>query len=453
MRSLFSRPPPPKIPSTWSPSRRPPTAAVVSPDAHGTPCRPLQSRRPTVLQPRGDRSAPMGRRAAAQPHALRPRPPVAGHLRWVTTSTGSTRRRVAAGLELTLSLNPSLATYDGAKFATSSPWQFTTPKLRVSSARVRSEAALRLTSSTWSSTAHPLARGAHEVPPDGRVVLWFSADVELPLLQAAWLHRTTEAHGLEPSPAPDAEADDAGAASCHHSNHPHHSAVTLAACSPPSAPLPRRRRNSRPASCTPSRCPPAIPHRRRRDDDTTVVLPTSSRSRFRSRTSRSSSQPRDAPKVPPPQSVAPPRPRRRHDRRRPRPAPERHRQGRRSPPVSLSRPSAASHRSKVPSSPIANAFACRRRGVRDGFECRCRRRRRSARRASQFFSRGGTQYGGAVTARFAGTAAPRPTRGDALCLGYPRGGVRGQGREAHRVRRGGRRRRRRRPRVPAGYRG
>ena len=204
------------------------SAAVVSPDAPPTPVALSNRDAVTVTFSRAVIALGSDFGPGALPPNLTPftlDPPVAGHLRWVTTSIA--RFDPAAEwppeLELTLSLNPSLATYDGAKFATSSQqWQFTTPQLRISSARVRSEAALRLTNGTWSSTAHPLARGAHEVPPDGRIVLWFSADVELPLLQASLkLHRTTaEAHGLEPSPAPDAETDDGAAddGSHHHSN-------------------------------------------------------------------------------------------------------------------------------------------------------------------------------------------------------------------------------------------
>ena len=62
--------------------------------------------------------------------------------------------------------------------------------------------------------------------------------------------------------------------------------------------------------------------------------------------------------------------------------------------------------------------------MRDGFGLSLQKSSTTFRTAAlpQFFSQGGTQYGGAVTARFAGTAAPAwpvLTRGDALCLGYP----------------------------------
>ena len=114
------------------------SAAVVSPDAEPTPVALSNRDAVTVTFSRAVIALGSDFGPGALPPNLTPfvlDPPVAGHLRWVNTSIA--RFDPAAEwppeLELTLSLNPSLATYDGAKFATSSQqWQFITPKLRVS---------------------------------------------------------------------------------------------------------------------------------------------------------------------------------------------------------------------------------------------------------------------------------------------------------------------------------
>ena len=264
-------------------------------------------------------------------------------------------------------------------------------------------------------------------------MLWFSADVELPLLQASLkLHRTTaEAHGLEPSPAPDAETDDA--ASHHHSNHPHHSAVTLAACSPPSArcAVATAEKELAPGELYALTLPAGSQFHTAAGathDDTTVVLLSGlvpfaiPFKDFKIGVRNRETHPKyrrlkvwlrhgladgtTAADLAPHLSVT---------AKDVGPLP-----------VSLSRPSAGVLQIEGAFEPdrqyvVAVAAAD---GVRDGFGLPLQTSSTTFRTAAlpQFFSQGGTQYGGAVTARFAGTAAPAwpvLTRGDALCLGYP----------------------------------
>ena len=118
------------------------SAAVVSPDAPCTQRSSCDALTVTFSRAVIALGSDFGPARCAQPHALRPRPagrrsPAVGDH---PIARFDVMKVVPPELELTLSLNPSLATYDGAKFATSSqPRQFTTPQLRISSARVRSK--------------------------------------------------------------------------------------------------------------------------------------------------------------------------------------------------------------------------------------------------------------------------------------------------------------------------
>ena len=151
----------------------------------------------------------------ALPDTLTPftlEPPVSGKLRWVTTSIArfDADEEWPPELELTLSLNPALRSFDGLALAGRSAsvrttWRFSTPQLYMYAAAVASPTASRLTNGTWSSTLHPLAPGApprvrtpqpplhsrappadpsfppgaHEMPPDGSIELRFSCPVDL----------------------------------------------------------------------------------------------------------------------------------------------------------------------------------------------------------------------------------------------------------------------------------
>ena len=108
-------------------------------------------------------------------------PAVAGRIRWVTTSVVrfDPEGEWPAELELTLTLQPGFATYDGRARAANqqTAWQFKTPPLSMRVGRVTSALASRLTDRTWSAWMHPLAAGAVESPPDAQIELKFSADV------------------------------------------------------------------------------------------------------------------------------------------------------------------------------------------------------------------------------------------------------------------------------------
>ena len=135
------------------------SAAVVSPDAPPPPISPLKRGGDTVTFSRAVALSSIWARRAAATSRLSPRPagrrpPAVGdHLDYAVRPGGRSPNSSDA---------PQPVAHDvrRAKFATSSQqWQFITPSC-VSSARVRSEAALRLTNGTWSSTAHRSPRRA-----------------------------------------------------------------------------------------------------------------------------------------------------------------------------------------------------------------------------------------------------------------------------------------------------
>ena len=125
-------------------------------------------------------------------------PPVAGRVRWVTTSVVrfDPEGEWPPELELVLALKPGLSTFDGRALARNEPseWQFRTPALSMRVGRVSSASASELTGHTWSAALHPLAPGALELPPDATFELHFSGDVEAHRVSASLeLHLDEEA--------------------------------------------------------------------------------------------------------------------------------------------------------------------------------------------------------------------------------------------------------------------
>ena len=127
-------------------------------------------------------------------------PPVAGRVRWVTTSVVrfDPEGEWPPELELVLSLKPGLSTFDGRTLARNEPsrWEFRTPALSMRVGRVSSASASELTDRTWSAALHPLAPGAVEVPPDATFELHFSADVEAHRVSASLELRLDEVAAL-----------------------------------------------------------------------------------------------------------------------------------------------------------------------------------------------------------------------------------------------------------------
>ena len=127
-------------------------------------------------------------------------PPVAGRVRWVTTSVVrfDPEGEWPPELELVLSLKPGLSTFDGRVLARNEPsgWQFRTPALSMRVGRVSSASASELTGRTWSAALHPLAPGAVEVPPDATFELHFSGDVEVRRVSASLELHIDEAAAL-----------------------------------------------------------------------------------------------------------------------------------------------------------------------------------------------------------------------------------------------------------------
>ena len=127
-------------------------------------------------------------------------PPVAGRVRWVTTSVVrfDPEGEWPPELELSLSLTPGLSTFDGRVLARNEPsaWQFRTPALSMRVGRVSSARASELTGRTWSAALHPLAPGAVEVPPDATFELHFSGDVEARRVSASLELHIDEAAAL-----------------------------------------------------------------------------------------------------------------------------------------------------------------------------------------------------------------------------------------------------------------
>ena len=128
-------------------------------------------------------------------------PSVPGKLRWVTTSIARFDPDGEWPHEhvLSLSLNPDLQSFDGASLAAGqrTDWTFVTPQLSMTATSVHSATALALTNGSWSSSLHPLARGVHECPPDGKVELTFNTDVEREVLGPALrLYRSDGHAGL-----------------------------------------------------------------------------------------------------------------------------------------------------------------------------------------------------------------------------------------------------------------
>ena len=109
-------------------------------------------------------------------------PPVDGKFRWVSTTVARFDPSASwpPELDLTLALNSDLASYTGVALSSSSTqsWTFQTPSLSMRVSRVTSATAAALTNNKWSSSFQPLAPGAHEVPPDGEIVLSFGAPVD-----------------------------------------------------------------------------------------------------------------------------------------------------------------------------------------------------------------------------------------------------------------------------------
>ena len=125
-------------------------------------------------------------------------PPVAGRVRWVTTSVVrfDPEGEWPPELELVLALKPGLSTFDGRALARNEPseWQFRTPALSMRVGRVSSASSSELTGHTWSAALHPLAPGALELPPDATFELHFSGDVEAHRVSASLeLHLDEEA--------------------------------------------------------------------------------------------------------------------------------------------------------------------------------------------------------------------------------------------------------------------
>jgi hypothetical protein len=154
---------------------------------------------------------------------FRLKPSVAGKLRWVTTSIArfDADTEWPPDLEITLTLNPELRSFDGRKIAASSrtQWSFVTPQVSMHAGRVRSASALALTNGTWSASVRPLVDGSLELPPDATIELRFSSEVSLPMVQAALRLRRSAS---SPSAPPDAPTFTA-------------TAIALAPCRAPSA--------------------------------------------------------------------------------------------------------------------------------------------------------------------------------------------------------------------------
>ena len=121
-------------------------------------------------------------------------PPVRGKLRWVTTSIArfDADKEWPPELELTLTLNPNLTSFDGRTVSAAvggsglrTVWRFVTPALSMYIGRVDSPTARALTNGSWSSSLHPIEDDAHELPADGTLELRFSSEVSLPLVGAA----------------------------------------------------------------------------------------------------------------------------------------------------------------------------------------------------------------------------------------------------------------------------
>ena len=125
-------------------------------------------------------------------------PPVPGRFRWVSTTIArfDPSSSWPPELDLTLSLKPGLASYTGVALSSESTqsWTFQTPSLSMRVSRVASATAAALTNNKWSSSFQPLSPGAHEVPPDGEIVLSFGAPVDPARLQQA-LTLTADAGG------------------------------------------------------------------------------------------------------------------------------------------------------------------------------------------------------------------------------------------------------------------
>ena len=124
-------------------------------------------------------------------------PPVAGALRWVTTSVARFDADDDWPLELylTVKMNPALCSWEGRCLAERDQtlsWTFSTPRLAIHASRAFSPNASALTGGMWDGR---LDDGAWELPPDGAIELRFNSPVDRQLVASVLQFRSAKGGG------------------------------------------------------------------------------------------------------------------------------------------------------------------------------------------------------------------------------------------------------------------